>query len=556
MNRKKPQDKNFKPSYGGLSTLGERLSEKNPDVLKKFAAIKGPDRSFERQLQVLADLLPYAWKDSEAFKEAVKLGLNREYEDAIALLREVLRFDPDGYPAFHLMGCFHNGLGDFKQEVECYRKAIKIRPDYPQAYYDLGIAYWLLGNERKAFAAFKRAAPLAPEFAVADYWLTFRFDRLATGDRAENKKKDTAQRDRVMAQAFYMIGNAFVEFRMHTAARHAFKKAERTRQDFAEAFYQLGELHIKKLRNPGRAAKYLGQAEQLFVRQNELQKASLAHQLYCRWDEIKDKEAAGADWLKEGLRLHKAGRHQAAIDAYTLAIQFKPKYLEALYNKGIAYGCLADERDAAALMGNLDGADAGEEEDDPVASESLPAGKRGDSGDSEIEKAIWAFKDALRVKPDYVHAHIGLGASYIKSGHPEEAVAALQEAAGLRPPHYAVFYYLGVANRMLGRSENAVEALKTAAALKPDSAQLHFYLGLAYADLGQFQPACDSLQEAARLKPDFAAAHLVLGDLFNGKLGDVEKAVQHLKRAEKLYLKLDDQKQAAQVRQMLELLPQ
>ncbi len=555
MKKKKPQNNGYKPSYGGLSTLGERLSEKSPEMLKKMAGIKGPDRSFERQLQILDDLLPYPWKDYEAFKEAVKLGLDREYEDAIALLRAVLRFDPGGYPAFHLMGCFYNGLGDFKQEVDCYRKAIKIRPDYPQAYYELGIAYWLVGNERKSFAAFKRAVPLAPEFAVADYWLTFRFDWLTPADRADNKKKDTSQRDRILAQAFYMIGNAFVEFRLHTAARHAFKKAERTRQDFAEAFYQLGELHIKKLRNPERAAKYLGQAEQLFARQNELQKASLAHQLYCRWDEIKDREAAGEDWLKEGLRLHKAGRHQAAIDAYTLAIQFKPKYLEALYNKGIAYGCLADERDAAALVENLDGADGGEEEDDPVAPGSMQAGKRDASGESEIEKAIWAFKDALRIKPDYIHAHIGLGASYIKSGHPEEAVASLLEAAGLRPPHHAVFYYLGVANRMLGRRENAIEALKQAAALKPDSAQLHFHLGLAHADMGQFQAACESLQEAARLKPDFAAVHLLLGDLFNGKLGDVEKAVQHLKRAEKLYLKLDDQKQAAQVRQMLEHLP-
>ena len=497
-----------------LSTLAERVREKNPEMMKKIEGFQRADDPVKRVVQVLKDLFPHPWVDGAAFAEGIKIGIQGNYQDAINMLNELLRHDPGAYPAHHLAGYWSGCLGDYKQETDFYKKAIKLNPGCPQIYYDLGVSYAIQGKEKKAFTAFKQTVPLAQEFAVADYWFTFSFDRLRNSAEAKDRN------DLALAQACWMLGNAFVEYRLYAAARQAFKRAIRTHLDFAEAYYALGELHIKKLRNPQRTLKYLGEAEQLFLKQGNFHRASLAHHLLCPKDETLDRDSASENWLKEGLRLQTIGRHRSAIDAYKMAIAFKPKYLEAFYNMGIAYGCLTDQN-VAAETGKLS---------------------------EEMERAIWAFKDSIRIKPDFIHAYIGIGASYIKSNRFEEAISFLQEACKLEPPDTTIYYYLGMAYRMSGNYPEAVEILKKAIDIKQDAEQAHFYLGLVYLDLGQHENACESFQNAVRVKPDFADGHYMLGDLFGSKICDQEKAVMHLKKAEKLYIKLEDHDQTARVR--------
>lgn len=520
-------DKHSRQKAGAFSTLAERMREKNPELMKKIEVLQRSDDSVKRVVQILDDLLPYQWVDRVALSEAIKVGIQGSYQFAIELLLGVLQRDPGAYPAHHLIGHWLGCLGDFKQEIDHYKKAIKLNPNYPQIYFDLGLAYVVHGNEKKAFASFMQSIPLAPEFTVADYWFTFSFDRLGWF-RDSIKAGEKSQKDPVLAQACWMLGNAFVEHRLYSSARQAYKRAIRTQPDFAEACLQLGELHIKKLRNPERAEKYLNAAEEMFLKQVDLHRATLVHQLRCSKDEVLDKDNAGENWLKEGLRLQVLGRFQSAVDAYKVAISFKPKYLEALYNMGIAYGCLADLRTSNPREG------VGE----------------------EIERAIWAFKDSIRIKPDFIHAYIGIGASYIKSKRYQEAISALQDAATFETEDATVFYYLGMAYRMSGKFPEAVEALKKAIAIKPEEEPFLFYLGLIYLDLKQYEDACEAFEESVRVKPDFADGHFMLGDLFGSQINAAEKAVFHLKKAERLYHKLEDQEQSARVRQMLTRFPE
>jgi tetratricopeptide (TPR) repeat protein len=494
--------------------------------MKKTEGLRQSDDPIKRVAQVLYDLLPYDWKDNSAFTESVKRGLEGNYQAAIDLLHDVIGCEPGAYPAYHLTGYWHGCLGDFKQEIEFYKKAIKQNPGYPQVYYDLGAAYAMLDKEKKAFAAFKQSVPLAQDFAVADYWFNFSFDRLGRYPQSGKVERDLLK-CRALSQVSCLLGNAFVEHRLYSSARHAFKRAIQAHPDNAEAYYQLGELHIRKLRNPQRAAKYLAKAEQLFLGQGDLHRVALAHQLSHLKDDISDKGGAAENWLKEGLRLQMMGRYQSAVDAYKIAIAFKPKYLEAFYNMGIAYGCLADERVAA-------------NSDKP----------------EEIERAIWAFKDSLRIKPDFIHAYIGIGASYIKSARFNEAISTLQSAIQFEPQDATIYYYLGMASRMSGDHAEAVEKLKKAVAIDPSAEQVHYYLGLVYLDLRQYENARDSFREAVRVKPDFADGHYMLGDMFSNILIDPEKAILHLRKAEKLYLKLEDYDQSARVRQRLSHFPE
>jgi len=502
--------------YVSLAELGDELRKKNPGMMKKVEALQGPETSFPKIIEDIYDLLPYSWDDLESFEHGVEQILAGNFAVAIDTLKNLARENPDCYPAQHLLGFAFGCLQKYKQEMECYRKAAKIRPDYPQVYIDMAMSYWLQGKENKAFSEFKRAIPLSPEFATVEFWLQMIFERLERNKviarSGENAVKESK---RAMAHGCCLLGVAYLEYGQHIAARHAFKKAAHLLPDFAEAQYQLGAIHIKRLRNPKRAEKYLERAEQFFLKQGDLQRATLAHQL-CRPDEkVTDSGKAAEDWLKEGLRLQQLERYQGAVDAYKMAIKYQPNFVDAFYNLGVAYGSLED------------------------------------SGLELIHKAIWAFKQVIHIKPDFIHAYSALGASYIKQGEYEGALKILTDALDLEARESSIFYYLGLASRLTGNNQGAVEHFKEAVNFNPGSVQSRFYLGLTLMEVEKYVEACEVFESVVQVKPDFADVHFTLGNLYTEKIKDPDKAVTHLKKAEKLFIKLDDNLHLSHVRQIL-----
>ena len=429
MAKKKIKNTQNPETDGGvaLSTLGEKIKSSNPELAEHFEAIKSMELSVPRLVQVIEDLLPYPWEDSALFEGGIKLTAQGFYNEAIAVFHDVLRISPNAYPAYHLLGHVYMALGNRKEEIENYRKAARLKPNYPQIYIDLGTAYWMQGKEKKSYTAFKKIVPMAPEFAIADYWLTFIFDRLGRNrDVYEMINKSAEAPSKVLANICALIGQAYLEFGYHTVARQAFKRAVGVWPEYAEGNYLLGCLHIKRLRNPKRAMKFLETAEQLYIRQNDFQRASLIHQLYRPKEEVQEKNKAAEEWLKEGLRLQNLTWYQAAVDAYQMARGFKPDFLDAYYNMGVAYGCMEE------------------------------------NGIDALHKAVWVFKKSIDLNPQFIHAYTALGASYIKQGETEEAIAVLNRAEGVCPKDSNVYFYLGIASRIKAQYKEAVKYLKKA----------------------------------------------------------------------------------------------
>jgi len=80
---------------------------------------------------------------------------------------------------------------------------------------------------------------------------------------------------------------------------------------------------------------------------------------------------------------------------------------------------------------------------------------------------------------------------------------------------------------------------------------MNFSLGLVCMDCRQYESAREAFLEAVRVKPDFADAHFLLGQLFHNAFEENELAASHLKKAEKLYLKLKDMPRVQRIHDML-----
>jgi Flp pilus assembly protein TadD/4-amino-4-deoxy-L-arabinose transferase-like glycosyltransferase len=148
-------------------------------------------------------------------------------------------------------------------------------------------------------------------------------------------------------------------------------------------------------------------------------------------------------------------------------------------------------------------------------------------------EAIDAYKQSLKIKPDYAEAYNNLGIAYGNLGRGTEEIDAYKQAIRLNPDYADVYYNLGIAYGSIGRYAEAIDALRQTIKINPDLAGAHYNLGVAYGKLSRPAEAIEAYKQAIRVKPDYAEAYNNLGIAYSN-LGRYEEAINALKRAIKI----------------------
>lgn len=82
--------------------------------------------------------------------------------------------------------------------------------------------------------------------------------------------------------------------------------------------------------------------------------------------------------------------------------------------------------------------------------------------DGQDEKAVEAFRQAIKVKPQAAEAHSLLGSVLARLGRWRDAEAELRQAVALKPDYAEGYYYLGLFLQETGRTKEAEEAFARA----------------------------------------------------------------------------------------------
>jgi Tfp pilus assembly protein PilF/glutathione synthase/RimK-type ligase-like ATP-grasp enzyme len=120
--------------------------------------------------------------------------------------------------------------------------------------------------------------------------------------------------------------------------------------------------------------------------------------------------------------LEDLGRIDDALQAYVELLGREPTHFGGLTNLGsllFERGYLAQARPYISAAVKLHPAD-------PVALVNFAQLQA--SGDDDFDAAIATYTSSLQIKPDFLHAHLGLAAIYTETGHPELAQAHLDRA--------------------------------------------------------------------------------------------------------------------------------
>ena len=164
---------------------------------------------------------------------------------------------------------------------------------------------------------------------------------------------------------------------------------------------------------------------------------------------------------EQALLYRYAEQYARALASYNKALEIKPNYHDAWYNRG---NTLYD-------LGLL-------------------------------EEAIASYDKALEFKPDDHEIWYNRGIALSNLGRLEEEIASYDKALEIKPDKDEAWYNRGIALRNLGRLEEAIASYDKALEIKPDDTSAFYNKACCYALHSQIDQAIQNLQQAIYLNPD------------------------------------------------------
>ena len=130
-----------------------------------------------------------------------------------------------------------------------------------------------------------------------------------------------------------------------------------------------------------------------------------------------------------------------------------------------------------------------------------------------VSRSREAYRQAIRLDPyNAADAYYALGLVYRDWGQPDDEIQAYKQAIKLRPDYTSAYERLGSRYFRSKKYPEAIEVFKQLASLKPGDAVPPNSLGEAYLEMNRLPEALENFRQAIRLKPDFGKAYFNLGN--------------------------------------------
>lgn len=177
----------------------------------------------------------------------------RMMKEAVQILAEGLRNNPQSYKILMTYGLFLSEAGLFDQAIDVLRQSLAIIDFDPDAWNYLGMAYWSKGDYEEALKAYEKALSLDNNYAIVYNNLGSLFLSKALKAKDAEALRTAAghfrraiELDPKYASAYNGLGGALRQAGDLDGAIASWRKALELRPDFSYALYNLGLTHLAK----------------------------------------------------------------------------------------------------------------------------------------------------------------------------------------------------------------------------------------------------------------------------------------------------------------------
>jgi tetratricopeptide (TPR) repeat protein len=143
----------------------------------------------------------------------------------------------------------------------------------------------------------------------------------------------------------------------------------------------------------------------------------------------------------------------------------------------------------------------------------------------QLDKAIEAYQQAIRINPEYAEAWGNLGVAYGSAGEHAKAVDAYRQALHINPEDPIAWNNLGFSYGRAGQIAKAIEAFQQGLRMNPEDAVAWSNLGAMYGRSGQNAKAIEAYQQSLRITPEDSNTWYNLGNDYV-EIGQSAKAIE------------------------------
>jgi tetratricopeptide (TPR) repeat protein len=478
-----------------------------PTVVLLLTSLYEKVGQYDQAISVLETALKASPRQPTLGLQLGELYLRKgRYDDAIALMSDLLSQYPDFPEARLIRGQAYLTQGKNDAALQELLAVVKAHPKVPAAHYYLARTYAVLGRVAEAKASYQEALRLNPQLEQAK-------NELATvSGQAPDDAKQIEQMKAVLTSD-----------PKNVAVREAL-----TRVLFRKGQVTEAQAELKKLLDvaPAHAeGNYL--MAQILGRQGSADEAANHLRATLR----ANPSHVGAHALL-GRYLEQKGQPEQALAEYEAAMRVNPNLRDVKLQVGILYARTGRLADAHRIARELEQSEP-KSPAPPVLKGVVLLAQNNPQG------AVDAFNAALKMKPDLLDAHRGLGQAYQQLGQvdraaesyrralalndkdvaslnnlawilaevrkkPDEALPLATKADQLAPGTAEVLDTLGWIQYRRGAYPEAEKSLARAVEKAPNNGVLRYHLGMTYARLGRKADAVSTLRRAAQLDPKLA----------------------------------------------------
>ena len=215
--------------------------------------------------------------------------------------------------------------------------------------------------------------------------------------------------------------------------------------------------------------------------------------------------------------------YDVAISDYDKAIELKPNYADAYYNRGNAYN-VKDEHSLAIKNYNK-----------TIQINSKHAGAYNNRGSIHSEKgdydrAIEDYIKAIELNPNSAEIYHNRGMAYERRGDYDLAIKDSTKAIKLKLDFVDAYHNRGMAYSKKGNYKHAIKDYNKAIELNPNSDITYYNRGNVYDDIGDYDRAIKDYTKAIELKPDLASAYINRGNAYSN-ISDCDRAIKDYTKA-------------------------
>lgn len=342
-------------------------------------------------------------------------------------------------------------------------------------------------NEAKVLA--EKAKTLDPESSDAHAALGYIYYRYGELDKARRAFQEALRLDNGNITAHHYLGHVFFDLKQFADAAIEFEQRIRLGSETDRNFYKWQLL-----------SAYEKAGEQLQSEGNLKAAANYFNK------EIQVDPSMFYGHLLLGNCLLQMGEMDAAIVELRVAVGLHPNFAgthfalaEALKTNGNLTAAINEYRMAFEISPDFGNGYA----QNQFGLALLQAG--------HAQESIYAFRAALKSRPDEANLYHSLGKALAKLGQFSDAIVQYRTVLSMKPENPMALNDLGVALSMTGALESALNEIKKAVTLRPDEPWFHFNAGCVLFDMGRYEHSALELREAIRLRIGEPAVHYYLG---------------------------------------------